>query len=560
MKRLAAVALLPDRLRRLIGLATVLLLAATPAAGAPPQPPPELGDPTTAASGDFNGDGFDDLAVGVPWEDVGGKKDAGAVNVLYGSAAGLTATGDQFWHQGTAGVPGEPEKNDRFGRALAAGDFNGDGRDDLAIGAPYENIYVTKRDSLTGRECCGEDEVDAGYVVVLYGTPAGLSAAKSQGWHQKKDGVQGKPEDWDFFGWALAAGDFNGDDKDDLAVGAPGEGPDVTPERVKYFSGAVQILYGRASGLTASGDQIWQQGLGGVEEGREADDWFGGALAAGNLGYSTKEDDLAIGAPGEDFGSRIDAGAVHVLFGQPAKGLSTTQVPDLLLHENSQGVEDDAEGQDRFGWALAIADFGVTAQQDLAVGVPGESVGFSRQGAVHVFYGASFGPSGADDQIWHEGTDGVEGDPEAGDQFGRSLAVADFDAFSQADLAIGSPLEDVGSAPDAGAVHVIHGGPSGLTVTGSVAIADQLWIRPGGGATSDSYGFALAAGAFGNGPGADLGVTAPGISQADNGSVGMAHVLYGSDPTGLSTSRAQQWHQDSPGIEDQSEAGDRFGG
>jgi hypothetical protein len=326
----------------------------------------------------------------------------------------------------------------------------------------------------------------------------------------------------------------------------------------------VQVLYGRSSGLSAAGDQFWEQAAAGVDEHREAGDRFGTSLAAGNLGYSTKEDDLAIGVPGEDVGSRVDAGAVHVLFGQPGKGLSTTSVPDLVLHQDVLDAEGAAEGGDHFGWALAIGDFGVSAQEDLAIGVPGESAAFLKQGAVHVFYGGSFGPSGTNDQIWDEGTAGVEGDPEAGDEFGRSLAVADFDAFSQADLAIGSPLEDVGSAPDAGAVHVIHGGPAGLSVSGSAAIPDQLWTRSattlGVSASGDSFGFALAAGAFGNGPGADLGIMVPGIAQADNGSVGAAHILFGSDPIGLRTASAQLWHQDSPGIEDQSESGDRFGG
>ena len=547
--------------RCLIGLGAVLLFAATPVLAA--TPPPQLwGNATTAASGDFNGDGFHDLVVGVPWEDIGSKQDAGGVSVLYGSAGGLSATGDQFWRQGSAGVPGDVEVDDRFGWALATGDFNGDGRDDLAIGVPYEDITIGEKHPVTGAVNHYEEN-DAGYVVVLYGTPTGLSAAKSQGWHQKKDGVKGKAEYRDYFGWALAAGDFNGDGRDDLAVGVPGEdreGAGVRPPN----TGAVEVLYGRSSGLSAASDQLWEQAAAGVDEHREAGDRFGTSLAAGNLGYSTKEDDLAIGVPGEDFGSRIDAGAVHVLFGQPGKGLSTTSVPDLVLHEDGQDVEGDAEDGDLFGWALAIADFGVSTQKDLAVGIPGESGNFPRQGAVHVFYGGSFGPTVTNDQVWHEGTSGVEGDPEAGDQFGRSLAVADFDAFSQSDLAIGSPLEDVGSAPDAGAVHIIHGGPAGLSVTGSASIPDQLWTRSsltaGGSLTGSTFGFALAAGPFGNGPGADLAIMVPGLSQADNGSVGVADILYGSDPTGLRTASAQLWHQDSPGIEDQAEAGDRFGG
>ena len=66
---------------------------------------------------DFNGDGYDDLAIGVPNENIGGTSDSGAVSVIYGSAAGLRATSpaDQFWHQGKPGVEDAEETGDGFG-------------------------------------------------------------------------------------------------------------------------------------------------------------------------------------------------------------------------------------------------------------------------------------------------------------------------------------------------------------------------------------------------------------------------------------------------------------
>ena len=70
------------------------------------------------AAGDFDNDGLADLAVGVPFEDVGAIDDAGAVNVVYGSASGLTAAGDQQFWQGAAGVAGTAETSDSFGFAL----------------------------------------------------------------------------------------------------------------------------------------------------------------------------------------------------------------------------------------------------------------------------------------------------------------------------------------------------------------------------------------------------------------------------------------------------------
>jgi hypothetical protein len=89
----------------------------------------------TVPGPDFNNDGFGDLAVGVPGEDLGSATDAGAVSVLYGSAGGLASNG-QVLTQDTAGVPGVSEDGDRFGTALVAGEFNGDAFGDLAVGAP----------------------------------------------------------------------------------------------------------------------------------------------------------------------------------------------------------------------------------------------------------------------------------------------------------------------------------------------------------------------------------------------------------------------------------------
>jgi len=71
---------------------------------------------------DFNNDGFADLAVGAPFEDIGAIPDAGAVNVLYGAAGGLSAAGNQQFWQGAGGVAGVAEDFDAFGWALVGSD------------------------------------------------------------------------------------------------------------------------------------------------------------------------------------------------------------------------------------------------------------------------------------------------------------------------------------------------------------------------------------------------------------------------------------------------------
>src|ERR1043166_9472985 len=79
---------------------------------------------------DFNGDGYADLAIGLPTEDLGTLSDAGAVNVLYGREGGLSATNNQFWTRSSPNVPGEEREADFFGYAVVCGDFNGDKLDD----------------------------------------------------------------------------------------------------------------------------------------------------------------------------------------------------------------------------------------------------------------------------------------------------------------------------------------------------------------------------------------------------------------------------------------------
>ena len=187
---------------------------------------------SSAAAGslqaDFDNDGFVDLAVGVPHEAIGTAAAAGAVNVLYGSAAGLASTGSQAFWQGPGGAAGALEGDDRFGSALAAGDFNADGVDDLAVGAPGEDVGTA---------------ADAGAVSVLYGSAGGLTGTGSQQFRQGAGGVGGAAEPDDRFGWALAAGGFNTNGAADLAVGVPLEDIGTVDS-----AGAVNVLYGRRLG------------------------------------------------------------------------------------------------------------------------------------------------------------------------------------------------------------------------------------------------------------------------------------------------------------------------
>ncbi|SFM64364.1 FG-GAP repeat-containing protein [Streptomyces sp. cf124] len=182
---------------------------------------------SAVATGDIDGDGYEDLVVA---DSAGGK--GGAFTVRYGSASGLPLKG-RTYQQDSPGVPGTDEAYDAFGSALALGDVTGDGRADLAIGAPGEGV--------DGKRTVGD-------VVLLKGGSGGLTTTGAQSFHQATAGVPGAAEAGDHFGSSLRLRDINGNGKADLAIGAYGE--DVVPNG--YDDGAGWVLRGSASGLTTT--------------------------------------------------------------------------------------------------------------------------------------------------------------------------------------------------------------------------------------------------------------------------------------------------------------------
>jgi hypothetical protein len=418
---------------------TVVLLAATLAILLTAAVPGLLAG-QAAALIDFNDDDFEDLAVGAPGENTS----AGAVNVLYGPPGGLVGANQTL-------TQANSEAGDGFGAALAKGDFDGNGITDLAVGAPGEGV--------SGAE-------SAGVVSVHYGTGDGLPGAAGQVL------FQGNPERFDVFGGAVAAGRFNTDAFDDLAVGAPGE-----TVRGAQFAGALDVFIANSFSALPSrpSSESYQNN---PEEG----DAFGSALAAGNFGLLNGASDIAVGAPGETVGGREAAGAVSLAFARV----------DIIQGSQAGQAGGNPEAQDLFGFSLASGTFQTFGFDDLVIGAPGEDIGaLTDTGVFHTMFGTSdglfVGP------LLSQDSPGVPGQAEAGDAFGAAPATGRYSSTSGPanEVAVGAPGEGVGSAREAGAVTILRGLVEGSPPAGAQQFT-QGRVAGGQPELLDNFGAALA--------------------------------------------------------------------
>jgi hypothetical protein len=412
------------------------------------------------AACDFNGDGFDDLAVGVPGEDFPGSiSAAGGVQIHYGRPAGLLEAGDLFFSEDSPGVPGEATSNDNFGSTLACGDFNGNGADggffDLAVGAPHEDLAIF---GLPTR-------VDAGMVVIVPGAATGLALTSSTSWSQNSTDIAGTAQSFDNFGFALAVGRFDLDVFDDLAIGVPGEAN--SGSNPATWSGAVQVIFGGVSGLEAFGNLLLMDSdVGGLTT---SGDQFGSSLSAGNFDGDLR-DDLAIGIPFDDVGGFqiVDAGRVAVIYGATS-GFDNFQ---QWTQDNVVGGSTSEVG-DRFGTALAACDFDRDGRTDLAAGSPTEFVLVPEDGVVTAWMGTSGGLSPVRTRSFARGYEGTPGPINAASRdFGRTLACGDFDGDGHADLVAGAPLADQVGLADVGDEVILYGS---LFADGVESMSSAFW-------------------------------------------------------------------------------------
>ena len=333
------------------------------------------------ATGDFDSDGFTDLAVGIPRAEIEGDANAGAVQIYYGTATGFETPLPQNVFSQAGAISGAVEADDIFGEAITAGDFNGDGYDDLAVGSPGERV---------GSGVGSLD--DAGAVNIIFGSEDGLTETNNEIWVEDDLGLFGVSQESDGFGSALTTADFDQDGYDDLAIGIPYQ--DLGFGTIIEDAGAVFIMPGSPTGPGTDGLQFWSQSgdVGGIiEEG----DRFGTTLTTGDFNGDSYPD-LAIGLPFEDVDPIDDAGAVNILFGS-ASGLNVSGNQIFHADDAGFGATFGAGENYQFGFALTAGDYNGDGYSDLTVGIPFQNFGvapgpitFSVGAAVSHFWWAKW--------------------------------------------------------------------------------------------------------------------------------------------------------------------------
>ena len=368
-------------------------------------------------SGDFDEDGYDDLAIGIPGDNLRAVTDAGRVQVLFGSDEGLTTAGQQLLVEWRSD---EPEVGDRLGTALAAADFDDDGDDDLAVGAPGEEV--------------GGD-ADAGAVFVFRGGVTGFATAPSR-WTQDRAGITGVAEPGDAFGAALTAGRAGQNSRGDLVVGVPREDIGSASD-----AGTVQVLYGSGSTFSTATDQLFtlndfDAGLGGfvADEELSTDDGdrFGTSVALAEQG-GTGLPILIAGAPfdndpGTFFDPAADVGAIGVLVGDDGAGL----VPLGGLSLGGLGDDADVVAGQQFGRAVTGLRPG-----SWAVSWPGDDSGPATDAGVVSVLDWTVTDEGEEGGEVRETQSDAGEDNEDGDEFGAGVWSADVNGDGDGELAIG---------------------------------------------------------------------------------------------------------------------------
>lgn len=410
-------------------------------------------------TGDINGDDYDDIIMGAPQAQMNNnqwwRRDAGGVFVVYGDERSklpgvvdlLTDTDFVVWGSNF---------ESQVGRAVASGDFNKDGFDDILIGEPMADPN-SKTNAGLAWIVFGSNSLGANEDLLRQNrSPSTIPIVGARGTSGNDAGDQ--------LGYSVAAGDVNNDEYDDVIVGAP------TGQRgsLRVNAGATYIIYGSNSMnsiydmATDASVNIWGSGPG---------DWSGIYLGTGNVD-GDGSDDILIGAVfGDGESNNIqNCGEMYIKYG----GVNLPQ--DIDLANEYDTVVWGRNADDYLGSNIATGNLNGDEYADFIVGAYANdagSAGITDAGAVFVFHGGSRGDLGTKIDPKNDAVGQIYG-VNASDYLGFRVAMGDFDGDGASDIAASSFTADgpLNARDACGEVYLVYGKAPPVTIN-SIEVLDK---------------------------------------------------------------------------------------
>ena len=471
---------------------------------------------SASSAGDFNGDGFGDLIIGAHVADPYGVVNAGETYVIFGTSQTLPATVDLATLDGSSGfrITGI-HSGDESGRSVnTVGDFNGDGIDDIAIGAWRSDV---------------DSHIDAGATYIVFGTTADPEPIFDLARLDGSNGLRiegGHSADWS--GCRVSsAGDINGDGVDDLLIGAFGADPEG-----KNKAGASYVVFGSRQTFSASLQLSQLDGSNGfLISGINARDYSGISISTAGDFNGDGLDDLLVGASGADPDGMPHAGETYVIFGD-TEGFS--DMLDLSQLDGDTGLRiTGIAADDQSGSALAtVGDVNGDGIDDILIGAfAADPGGNQKAGEAYVVYGSTSGFAADMSLATLDEKSGLRiVGLNAGDNLGRSVGSAgDINADGLGDIVIGAWGADPNGNAHAGQSYVIFGSGSGFAAGIDLASLDGAnGFQINGALRADYSGFSVStAGDFNNDGFDDILIGAFGGDPQGRNKAGETYVVFG---------------------------------